>query len=358
MLAEAYKPEAPGAAVIVSRDGETLIRRAYGMANLELGVRMRPEMVFRVGSVTKQFTAVAILMLVQEGKLALEDEITAFLPGYPVQGRRITIEHLLTHTSGIKSYTALPTYPSFKRKSHKPAELIDLFKDEPFDFAPGEKFLYNNSGYVLLGAIIEAVTGLGYADFLRQRIFEPLGMSRTAYGYPGPIMPGRVPGYAWTGGGFQNADYLSMTIALCRGAHSFPVSMTSRAGTRHWTRRRCSRGNGSGGPGLARSFRTAIPSTTGMVGRSTERHGRRVVEHGGGIDGFLCHVLKFPEDKVTVAILQNYTAPGDFMLVGLLEPQLDQLALRIAAAVVGDPLRSPRRARLQGCCPGPLRWRL
>ena len=284
MLAEAYKPEAPGAAVIVSRDGETLIRRAYGMANLELGVRMRPEMVFRVGSVTKQFTAVAILMLVQEGKLALEDEIMAFLPGYPVQGRRITIEHLLTHTSGIKSYTALPTFPSFKRKSHKPAELIDLFKDEPFDFAPGEKFLYNNSGYVLLGAIIEAVTGLGYADFLRQRIFEPLGMSRTAYGYPGPIMPGRVPGYAWTGGGFQNADYLSMTVPYAGGALVSCVDDLARWNTaldaeevlpREWLGRAWTRAKLSNGDPVDYGFGWAV----------SERHGRRVSSMAAALTG-------------------------------------------------------------------------
>src|SRR5579859_1532179 len=155
LLRDAYRPHDPGAAVIVVQDGATVLRAGYGMANLELGVVIEPQMVFRLGSITKQFTAVAILLLMEDGKLALDDEITRFVPSYPTQGHRISVEHLLTHTSGIKSYTSMPEWPALWRKDRTLAELIDLFKDQPMGCAPGARWEYNNSGYLLLGAIIE-----------------------------------------------------------------------------------------------------------------------------------------------------------------------------------------------------------
>src|SRR5262245_36905600 len=165
VLEKSFKPNEPGAAVIVVKDGRVIFRKGYGMANLELGVPVEPDMIFRIGSVTKQFTAVAILMLAEQGKLSLNDEITKFLPEYPTQGHKITVEHLLTHTSGIKSYTGLPEWRPLWRKDVTMRELIDLFKDKPMEFAPGERWNYNNSAYVLLGAIIEKVSGQSYADF-------------------------------------------------------------------------------------------------------------------------------------------------------------------------------------------------
>ncbi|MGI8835197.1 MAG: serine hydrolase domain-containing protein, partial [Pyrinomonadaceae bacterium] len=154
-LTQAYKPDEPGAAVIAVRAGKVIFRRGYGMANLELGVPVEPDMVFRLGSITKQFTAVAILMLAEQGKLSLDDDLTKFLPDYPAKGQRITIEHLLAHTSGIKNYTALPEWLAAWRKDMTVKEIVDLFKDQPQDFAPGERWSYSNSGYFLLGAIIE-----------------------------------------------------------------------------------------------------------------------------------------------------------------------------------------------------------
>ncbi|NTU52026.1 MAG: serine hydrolase, partial [Candidatus Aminicenantes bacterium] len=175
VMSEIYKPGQPGAAVIVRKNGETVFRKGYGMADLELGVPVEPDMVFRLGSITKQFTAVAILLLAQEGKLGLQDEITKFLPDFPTQGRRITVEHLLTHTSGIQSYTDLPEWLPLWRKDFTLKELIDLFKDKPMQFGPGESWAYNNSGYVLLGAIIEKVSGKTYEGFIEAAIFQPLG---------------------------------------------------------------------------------------------------------------------------------------------------------------------------------------
>ena len=177
LLRETYPQGQPGAAVIVTKDGETVFRRAYGMANLELGVALQPDMVFRLGSITKQFTAAAILLLEQQGKLSVGDLLSKHLPGYPVHGHPITIEHLLTHTSGIFSYTSIPGYMARKvRQDLTTSELVDAFKGQPMSFAPGERWSYSNSGYVLLGAIIERVSEQSYADFVRSHIFEPLSL--------------------------------------------------------------------------------------------------------------------------------------------------------------------------------------
>ena len=158
-LAAAYPAGQPGAAAIVVEDGKVVLRKGYGMANLELGVPDSPEMVFELGSVTKQFTAAAILLLQERGKLSVEDDITKYLPDFPTHGQTITIEHLLTHTSGIPSYTGLPEWFAKIREDLKPADVIALFKDKPLEFNPGERWAYDNSGFFLLGAIIEKVSG-------------------------------------------------------------------------------------------------------------------------------------------------------------------------------------------------------
>ena len=171
------------------KDGKVLYRKAIGMASMELGVPLQPDTIFRLGSITKQFTAAAMMLLVEEGKIALTDPIEKYLPGYPTQGHVITIEHLLTHTSGIQSYTAIPGwFPTSIRADMSFTELIDGFKKEPMQFAPGERYAYNNSAYVLLGAIIEKAAGNTYERVLTKRIFEPLGMTSTFFGSNEPII--------------------------------------------------------------------------------------------------------------------------------------------------------------------------
>jgi len=218
VMTAVYKPGQPGAAIIVRKSGRTIFRKGYGMADLELGVPVEPDMVFRLGSITKQFTAVAILMLAQEGKLALQDEVTKFLPDYPTQGRKITVEHLLTHTSGIQSYTDLAEWLPLWRKDFSVTELIDLFKDKPMKSAPGERWEYNNSGYILLGAILEKVSDKSYEGFIEANLFKPLGMRQSYYGSAERIIPRRIPGYQLGKGGFVNAPYLSMTQPYAAGS--------------------------------------------------------------------------------------------------------------------------------------------
>ncbi|NNF81288.1 MAG: beta-lactamase family protein, partial [Flavobacteriaceae bacterium] len=216
-LAETYSPEKPGATVLISRDGKAVYRKAFGMADLELGVKMKPEHVFEIGSITKQFTAVSILMLEEQGKLSVQDDITKYIPDYPTNGQTISIHHLLNHTSGIKSYTGMERFRKNARVDMTPTELIDFFKNEPMDFEPGEQFLYNNSGYILLGHIIEVVCGISYAEFIEQNIFEPLGMKNSYFGSMTKLIPNRASGYQ-NRDGYVNAEYLSLTLPYAAGS--------------------------------------------------------------------------------------------------------------------------------------------
>jgi CubicO group peptidase (beta-lactamase class C family) len=331
LLREAYPPHEPGAAVIVVKDGTTVLRAGYGMANVELDVAIEPHRVFRLGSITKQFTAVATLLLLEDGKLALEDDITRFLPTYPTQGHHITVEHLLTHTSGIKSYTSMPEWQAQWRKDLPLTELIDLFRDQPMEFAPGARWAYNNSAYVLLGAIIEHVAGQSYEEFLQRRIFEPLEMAHTAYDHTERVVPGRVAGYERGPDGLRNAAYLSMTHPHAAGALISSVDdlarwdaalytdrlLPQRTLQRAWTSSRISDGTETGyGYGwMIASF-----------------NGYRLIEHAGGINGFVTNAVRVPEERLYVAILNNVLPPKSLPTV---------VSLKIVGLALGCPYREP-----------------
>ncbi|VAW42968.1 Beta-lactamase class C-like and penicillin binding proteins (PBPs) superfamily, partial [hydrothermal vent metagenome] len=218
LVVDAYPADEPGAAVLVAQKGEIIYTRGQGVANLEWQIPIEPDMVFRLASLTKQFTAVAILILLEQGKLNLDEIITTYLPDYPLNDQPITIRHLLTHTSGIMSYTDMPSWPPLWRKDFTVAELIDFFKDEPMQFEPGEKSVYNNSGYILLGAIIEAISGKTYAEFIKTHTFEPVGMKTAVYDMPQPIIPRRVAGYSQSPNGYVNAEYVGMTQPYAAGS--------------------------------------------------------------------------------------------------------------------------------------------
>ncbi len=196
VLSAAYPADQPGAAALVIQNGKVVLRKGYGMANLDLGVPVSPDMVFELGSITKQFTAASILLLQERGQLRVEDDITKYLTDYPTHGETITIEHLLTHTSGIPSYTGLPEWISRVREDMTLQTLIGLFKDKPLEFKPGEKWAYNNSGYILLGAIIEKVSGKSYEQFVEEEIFARLGMKNSRYGHAREVVSRRASGYS------------------------------------------------------------------------------------------------------------------------------------------------------------------
>ena len=336
LFAFAYAQDGPGAAALVVRDGEVLLRGGYGMADLELGVAIEPDMVFRIGSVTKQFTAVALLMLVEEGKLALEDPITRFLHDYPTGGNTITLHHLLTHVSGIQSYTAMENFLDDVEENFSVSEMVARFQDEPMEFAPGEDYAYNNSAYFLLGAVIEKASGKSYEQFLQERIFTPLEMDQSYYGGHAKIVPRRVSGYGGQPGGYRNAPYLSMTQPYSAGALLSTVNDLAKWDAALYTEKLVSQEL------LERAWTAAALNDGRSVhygyGWSVDEYeGYRVLRHGGGIPGFATHVVRIPEAKIFVAVLSNN--PG-------MPPGPHELAFRAAVTALGKPLEARPRAQL------------
>lgn len=335
LIQESYEATEPGVAVIVAQDGRTIFCKGHGMANLELGVPIEPDMVFRIGSVTKQFTAVAILLLVDRGKLSLDDSISKFLPEYPTCDYLITVKHLLTHTSGIKSYTSMPEWISLWRKDFTVQELIDFFKNEPMVSEPGKRWAYNNSGYILLGAIIEKVTGQTYEQFIQQTIFEPLGMKQSFYDDPIRVISRRVAGYDKCADGFTNAAYISMTQPYAAGALASTVSDLALWDAALYTEKLVKLKTLAQAH-ISHHLLDGSPTAYGFGWMISEYAGHRVVEHSGGIQGFRSHTIRLPDDHVFVAVLSNH---------GGTSPQ--KLAFKIAALVIGQPYQEPTPMELQ-----------
>ena len=326
-----YDPNRPGASVIVMQDGEIVHQAGYGLANVEWGIPITPDTVFRVGSVTKQFTGAAIMLLEQRGLLSVDDPIDQYLPDYPTHGHVITIEMLLNHTSGIKSYTGIEGYMDQAiRTDLTTEELVDVFKNQPMDFAPGDAWRYNNSGYVLLGAIIEEVSGQSYESFIADNIAAPLELDSTHYGGP-KLIPNRASGYR-TGedGNIQNAPFLSMTQPHAAGA-----LLSTTGDLAEWHKAL------TGGEFIHDDSYEKMTSVAKLNDGETYPYGyglgvgqmreRRMISHGGGIHGFTCYSLYLPEEDLYVAVLTNGAtgAPGP-----------STIAKKIAAMTVGDPYPS------------------
>jgi CubicO group peptidase (beta-lactamase class C family) len=337
LLSQIYKPDEPGAVLLVKKGDDVLVRRAYGMADLELGVPMAPDMVFRIGSITKQFTAVGILLLAERGKLSLRDDLTKFLPDYPTGGKTITIKHLLTHTSGIKSYTGMPEFMAMMRKDMTVDEIIEVFKDQPMEFEPGEGWKYNNSGYILLGAVIEKVSGLSYEEFIRKNIFDPLGMKHSFYGSASRIIPRRAEGYSRGKEGFVNAPFLSMTLPYAAGSLLSNVDDLAL-----WFEGLLS-GKLIDENRLKEAWSSFIladgrDSGYGFGWLMSDYQGYRLVEHGGGINGFTTHLIFVPGEKLMVALLTNSD-------IGDRTPEVP--SFKIAALALGKPWVEPKAISLK-----------
>jgi CubicO group peptidase (beta-lactamase class C family) len=320
-----YPADEPGITVLVARDGEVIYRTARGMANLELEVPLKPEMVFEIGSITKQFTAVSILMLMEQGKLSLDDDITKFIEDYPTHGHTITIHHLLTHISGIKSLTSLEGIWEKAKHDLDPMKIIDIFKNEPMDFAPGEKFLYNNSAYMLLGYIIEKASGMTYPEFLEKNIFEPLGMDNSYYGSKRKTIKNRAYGYQKQDDAFVNPQYLSMTAPYAAGSIMSTVDDLLSWNTALHNHKLVSVEN------LEKAFTNHTLNNGKSINYGygwslSSIKGSPTYEHGGGIFGYLTKVLYLPEEKVFVATLSNRDDRGP-----------DMINAKIAAIAIGKP---------------------
>lgn len=329
LVIDAYPANEPGTAVLVAQKGEIIYTRGQGMANLEWGIPIEPDMVFRLASLTKQFTAVAILILFEQGKLNLDEIITTYLPEYPLNNQPITVRHLLTHTSGIMSYTDMPTWPPLWRKDFTVAELINFFKDEPMQFKPGEKRVYNNSGYILLGAIIEAISGKTYAEFIATHIFEPAGMKTAVYDMPSLIIPRRVSGYSQSPNGYVNAEYVSMTQPYAAGslaATVYDLAAWDKALTNETLIKQET---------LAFAYEPVTLNDGSLFHYGFgwgfhEYEGHRLISHSGGIHGFATHAVRELTTQTFVAVLTNNDSKS---------PEL--LSLKLMAEALGKPLRAP-----------------
>lgn len=324
LLGAQFKNDGPGCAALVAKEGKVIYKNAFGMANLELDVPMKPEMVFRIGSITKQFTAVAILQLAEQGKLSLQDTITKFIPDYPVNGKTITIEHLLTHTSGIKSYTGMTEWTAeLQKKDFTPEELIGFFKNQPMDFDPGRKFLYNNSGYILLGYIVAKASGMEYGQYLSEHIFKPAGMKHSAYEVNSILVKNRAYGYAMGDNGVEDASYLSMTQPYAAGSIISTVEDLYA-----WNRAiRDNKLVSKSSIDRAFSVYKLFDGTSTGYGYGWgigEIKGSRCISHGGGINGFLTQSIYLPEEDVFVAVFSNseFNSP-------------DNVAMKMAALAIG-----------------------
>lgn len=329
IMNEAYKPDEPGAVVLVQKDGKVLFEKAYGMANLELGVKLQPNHVLRLGSITKQFTAVAMLMLVQEGKVNLDDDITKYLPDYPTVGRKISVVQLLNHTSGIKSYTDMESFPKIWRQDMTVNELVDHFKGQPFDFEPGEKWHYNNSAYILAGAIIEKASGMTYAEFLKKKVFEPLGMADTYYDETDRIIPRRVPGYGKAEKGYSNAPFLSMTLPYAAGSLMSTVADMGKWDEALYTDKLVKRSlleKAWAPTALAKGQMTHY----GLGWAINEYEGHRLIYHSGGIHGFVTNGIRVPDQHLYVVCLSNNSDS---------DPSF--ATYKIATTVLGKPIKKP-----------------
>ncbi len=206
--------------VLVAEGGKVIYKKGFGPANIEWNIPNKPDTKFRIGSITKQFTSMLILQLVEQGQIDLEGKLSDYLPYYRKDtGEKVTIHHLLTHTSGIPSYTSMPNF--FEEVSRDPYpvdEFVKQYCSGDLEFEPGSKFVYNNSGYFLLGAIIEKITGKKYEEVLKERILDPLGMKNTGYDHYNTIIPGRAAGYSTTFDGYDNAPYLDMSLPYSAGS--------------------------------------------------------------------------------------------------------------------------------------------
>lgn len=298
-------PGAVGLSVAVAR-GETLLySRGHGFAELEFAANANDETMFRIGSITKQFTAAAILKLAERGKLMIDDPLTKFLPDYPTHGHEITLRHLLTHTAGVPSYTDLgPVWERRKAEALSDAEMLALWQEKPLEFAPGERWKYSNSGYYLLGLVIEKVAGVPYGEFLREAFFDPLQLTRTRYDSNEELLLNRAQGYAFENERFSNDGLLDMRQPGAAGG------LISSAGDLvKWQLALV------GGRALSKAsyeemtlpFLLASGKETnyGMGLQLDTQAGQPCVWHGGGINGFNSVLLYFPGGQLSIAAISN-----------------------------------------------------
>ena len=300
---EMAKQHIPGLALLVSREGQVIRAQGYGMANVELQVPVKPQTIFQSGSVGKQFTATAVMMLVEEGRIGLEDPLTKYFPDAPATWKQVTIRELLSHTAGFTDYPK----DFDMRKDYTEAELLKTVEGIPLAFPPGTSWSYSNLGFLTLGIVIHKVTGEFYGDFLQARVFQPLGMSTTRIISEEDIIPNRAAGYRLLKGELKNQEWVAPKLnTTADGSLYFSILdlaqwdaalytekiLKQSSLEQMWTVAKLSNGQpNSGHYGFGWFIR--------------DQHGRHIIGHEGEWQGFVTYILRHMDDKLTVVILTN-----------------------------------------------------
>jgi CubicO group peptidase (beta-lactamase class C family) len=329
-ISSVLKAGEPGGVVLIAQKGRVIYKKAFGMANMELGVPMREEMVFNIGSMTKQFTAVAVLQLAEQGKLSLQDEVTKYLPDYTAGGQKITVENLLTHTAGIPASApeAMKRLQGEKRLVTLD-EIVATFKDRPLDFAAGTKWGYSNNGYMLLGKVIEKASGVTYPEYLEKNLFGPAGMAATHFGDDYKIVRNRAASYNYSRAEsqFLNAANDKVETAYSAGAIQSTAEdlfkwnqalLANRLITKESLEKARAEYRLPDGRGTNYGYGWFVGNIQGSP----------IVEHGGNMGGFMSHAIYLPREDVFVVVLYNFRAPDRL-------PEF--LAGDLAALAVGRP---------------------
>lgn len=310
--------------VLIAQNGQVMVSKGYGMANYQYDIPNGPQTKFRIGSLTKSFTAMAVMMLQERGLLDVSDPISTYIPDYP-NGGIITIHHLLTHTSGIPDHAELPDYNRERRVyRYDIDDTIETFKNLPLEFTPGEKFQYSNSGYILLGYIIEKVSQTSYENFIGRNILQPLGMEHTGYEHTGEIIHGLAAGYTMQGSDIVNAAYRDISNAHASGA------LYSTAEDLYLWDRALYTESLVGRESLEKMF-TPYTETYGYGWGVVDVFDRLMLGHNGETDGYQTNITRFPNDDVCIIVLSNFE-----------QAPVGRIGIDLAAMVFGEPYDIPK----------------
>ncbi len=332
VLALAHKYRQFNGTALVAENGKVIYKGAFGMANMEWGIPNTPDTKFRLGSITKQFTSMLTLQLVEQGKIKLDGKLSDYLPDYRKDiGDKVTIHHLLTHTSGIPSYTGLPGFvENMSRDPYKVGDFVKKYASGDLEFEPGSKFSYNNSGYFLLGAIIERVTGKPYEQLLKENILDPAGMKNTGYDHHDTIIPKRASGYNNTPNGYTNAAYLDMSIPYAAGSMYSTVEDLYLWDQALYTDKLLS---AQSKELMYKPFLDDYAYGWIVTNASFKVNNQpvQVITHGGGINGFTTTIVRFPKEKNLIVMLDNTGSP-----------YLDRVSDAIAKILYNQPYDPPK----------------
>src|SRR3984893_14112211 len=309
--------------VLVARGSNVFLDQGYGFANLQWAIPHSPSEKFRLGWITKQFTAASILLLLERGKLKVTDPVKQYMHDAPAAWDKITIFNLLTHTSGIPNFTSFPDYEPQEPFATTPEKLVARFRDKPLDFQPGEKMSYSNSGYVLLGYLIEKISGESYEKFVLENIFTPLGMKDSGYDSNSAIIPHRAAGYVPGPTGPTNAGFIHMTVPLSAGALYSTTEDLLRWEQGLFEKKLLS-------PSSLQEMTTSFKNDYAFGLQVHTVNGRKVIDHGGGIEGFNTTLAYYPDDRLTVIVLGNLNGSA---------PQ--EIASKLAAVAHGEKVVMP-----------------